>query len=94
MFKAWHKPIDILVMSIQYLKNYNKPIVNATTDEYFLSMQKFFNDLSGVAKTVFIPEMHMDWELEPFQQILQQKLFAKKDLTAFTRLYKVSLINF
>lgn len=91
ILKAWNEPIDIIFAGIEYFNFLNPKIVYPLkNDDYFTSMQTFYSSLNDIARDlVFLPEIHMDWSLEPFAQILQKRIYFEQDLHLFQQTTQV-----
>jgi hypothetical protein len=87
----WQEPIDIIVVGVEYFNFLNPPLTEPIEkDEYFNQMQQFFSELAKVAReVVFVPSMHIDWNIEPFAQILQKQLYFGLDLHLFQQRLQV-----
>jgi hypothetical protein len=94
ILRNWSEPIDIIVAGIEYF-NFLDPIIAnpISNDTYFNSMQTFFSHLNDIARDlVFVPKMHMDWNVEPFAQVLQKRLFFGQNLHLFQQRFQVDFI--
>ncbi|CAD5233691.1 unnamed protein product [Bursaphelenchus xylophilus] len=90
LLQNWGNPIDIIIVGLQYLPDLDPIIVDWNSDEYLQAMEEFYRKMSSIAKEiVFIPMVHFNWELEPFMQILQQKLYFGKSLERFHKHFEI-----
>lgn len=85
---VWPAPgPDIVLVSVQYNLYFDPPpLLDAHTDPHLREMREFYALLQRVAvEFVAIAGMHVEFPVEPFQDVLQQRLHFGGDLSMFRR---------
>jgi hypothetical protein len=91
--KNWPFKIDIIIAAFGYHGAGNLPFNESSKheDDYFMQMQAFFDQLSGIAgEMVFISDVQMDWPVEPLLQLMFQKMYFNGGTDLFEMDTKVS----
>ncbi|KAI6190434.1 Acyl-transf-3 domain-containing protein [Aphelenchoides bicaudatus] len=86
ILKEWNEPIDIIIPSFEFYNHLNPPFdeKERMKDDYFKQMQHFYRELNSIAReVVFVPNIHVDWSVEPYIQLLQNRLYFGRDLKLF-----------